>query len=94
MGYTLPEQPKVVLGLRLQFSRICHNGSGNYNLEAMYCSFKCLDVFLHVPNTVNVEKLQSVMMEVMRYCSKQTQHNQSMPLPGSACCAQFSGHLY
>ncbi|KAM9462864.1 tudor domain-containing protein 1 [Clarias gariepinus] len=43
------------------------------------------------PTEVNVEKLQSVMMEVMRYCSKQTQHNQSMPLPGSACCAQFSG---
>ncbi|KAF5896519.1 tudor domain-containing protein 1 isoform X1 [Clarias magur] len=43
------------------------------------------------PREVNVEKLQSVMTEVMRYCSKQTQNNQSMPLPGAACCAQFSG---
>ncbi|XP_058262771.1 tudor domain-containing protein 1 isoform X2 [Hemibagrus wyckioides] len=43
------------------------------------------------PREVNIEKLQSVMTDVMRYCSKQTLPNQSMPLPGAACCAQFSG---
>ncbi|XP_017338221.2 tudor domain-containing protein 1 [Ictalurus punctatus] len=43
------------------------------------------------PREVNMEKLQSVMTDVTRYCSKQTLPNQSMPLPGAACCAQFSG---
>ncbi|MCI4384336.1 hypothetical protein PGIGA_G00037500 [Pangasianodon gigas] len=43
------------------------------------------------PREVNIEKLQSVMTDVMRYCSKQTLPNQNMPLPGAACCAQFSG---
>ncbi|TSK14749.1 Tudor domain-containing protein 1 [Bagarius yarrelli] len=43
------------------------------------------------PREVKIEKLQCVMMDVMRYCSKQTLPNQSMPLPGAACCAQFSG---
>ncbi|GAA6110294.1 tudor domain-containing protein 1 isoform X1 [Tachysurus ichikawai] len=43
------------------------------------------------PREVNIEKLQSVMTDVMKYCSKQTLPNQNMPLPGAACCAQFSG---
>ncbi|XP_026996164.2 tudor domain-containing protein 1 isoform X4 [Tachysurus fulvidraco] len=43
------------------------------------------------PREVNIEKLQCVMTDVMKYCSKQTLPNQSMPLPGAACCAQFSG---
>ncbi|KAK3559458.1 hypothetical protein QTP86_013631 [Hemibagrus guttatus] len=43
------------------------------------------------PREVNIEKLQSVMTDVMRYCSKQPLLNHSMPFPGAACCAQFSG---
>ncbi|XP_060794982.1 tudor domain-containing protein 1 [Neoarius graeffei] len=43
------------------------------------------------PREVNIEKLQCVMTDVMKYCNKQTLPNQSMPLPGAACCAQFSG---
>ncbi|KAI5623300.1 tudor domain-containing protein 1, partial [Silurus asotus] len=43
------------------------------------------------PIKVNIEKLQVVMTDLMKYCSKQTLPNQSMPLPGAACCAQFSG---
>uniref|UniRef100_A0A8B9KBJ0 Tudor domain containing 1 n=1 Tax=Astyanax mexicanus TaxID=7994 RepID=A0A8B9KBJ0_ASTMX len=39
----------------------------------------------------NLQVLQDVMADVAKYCSSQTVANQSVPLPGSACCAQFSG---
>ncbi|KAI4872808.1 hypothetical protein NFI96_016135 [Prochilodus magdalenae] len=43
------------------------------------------------PKEVNIEMLQAVMMDVAKYCSKQTLPNQKIPVPGAACCAQFSG---
>ncbi|XP_072523567.1 tudor domain-containing protein 1 [Salminus brasiliensis] len=43
------------------------------------------------PREANIEVLQAVMTDVAKYCSRQTVPNQSIPLPGAACCAQFSG---
>ncbi|XP_052467605.1 tudor domain-containing protein 1 isoform X3 [Carassius gibelio] len=43
------------------------------------------------PGQVNVEGLKAVMTDVAKYCSKQPIPNQCHPLPGAACCAQFSG---
>ncbi|XP_066520883.1 tudor domain-containing protein 1 [Hoplias malabaricus] len=43
------------------------------------------------PRDVNIEALQAVMTAVSKYCSRQTVPNQSVPLSGAACCAQFSG---
>uniref|UniRef100_A0A672KST2 Tudor domain-containing protein 1 n=1 Tax=Sinocyclocheilus grahami TaxID=75366 RepID=A0A672KST2_SINGR len=43
------------------------------------------------PGQVNVEGLKAVMTDVAKYCSKQPTPNQCHPLPGAACCAQFSG---
>uniref|UniRef100_A0A673N8Y7 Tudor domain-containing protein 1 n=1 Tax=Sinocyclocheilus rhinocerous TaxID=307959 RepID=A0A673N8Y7_9TELE len=43
------------------------------------------------PGQVNVEGLKTVMTDVAKYCSKQSIPNQCHPLPGAACCAQFSG---
>uniref|UniRef100_A0A9J7YW18 Tudor domain-containing protein 1 n=1 Tax=Cyprinus carpio carpio TaxID=630221 RepID=A0A9J7YW18_CYPCA len=43
------------------------------------------------PGQVNVEGLKAVMTDVAKYCSKQPVPNQCHPLPGAACCAQFSG---
>uniref|UniRef100_A0AAR2LE68 Tudor domain containing 1 n=1 Tax=Pygocentrus nattereri TaxID=42514 RepID=A0AAR2LE68_PYGNA len=43
------------------------------------------------PREVNIKVLQAVMMDVAKYCSKQALPNQRVPLPGAACCAQFSG---
>ncbi|XP_058650090.1 tudor domain-containing protein 1 isoform X2 [Onychostoma macrolepis] len=43
------------------------------------------------PGQVNVEGLKAVMTDVAKYCSKQLNPNQCHPLPGAACCAQFSG---
>uniref|UniRef100_A0A8C2A723 Tudor domain-containing protein 1 n=1 Tax=Cyprinus carpio TaxID=7962 RepID=A0A8C2A723_CYPCA len=43
------------------------------------------------PGQVNVEGLKAVMTNVAKYCSKQPIPNQCHPLPGAACCAQFSG---
>ncbi|XP_043108998.1 tudor domain-containing protein 1 isoform X2 [Puntigrus tetrazona] len=43
------------------------------------------------PGQVNVEGLKTVMNDVAKYCSKQSIPNQCHPLPGAACCAQFSG---
>ncbi|XP_062859119.1 tudor domain-containing protein 1 isoform X2 [Trichomycterus rosablanca] len=39
----------------------------------------------------DTEGLQTVMNEVASYCSRQTVLNMSIPSPGAACCAQFSG---
>uniref|UniRef100_A0A673IGC1 Tudor domain-containing protein 1 n=1 Tax=Sinocyclocheilus rhinocerous TaxID=307959 RepID=A0A673IGC1_9TELE len=43
------------------------------------------------PGQVNVEGLKAVMTDVAKYCNKQPIPNQCHPLPGAACCAQFSG---
>uniref|UniRef100_A0A671MIR4 Tudor domain-containing protein 1-like n=1 Tax=Sinocyclocheilus anshuiensis TaxID=1608454 RepID=A0A671MIR4_9TELE len=43
------------------------------------------------PGQVNVDGLKAVMTDVAKYCSKQPIPNQCHPLPGAACCAQFSG---
>ncbi|XP_051523299.1 tudor domain-containing protein 1-like [Myxocyprinus asiaticus] len=43
------------------------------------------------PGKVNVEGLTAVMTDVEKYCSKQPARTQCHPLPGAACCAQFSG---
>uniref|UniRef100_A0A8C2EYZ9 Tudor domain containing 1 n=1 Tax=Cyprinus carpio TaxID=7962 RepID=A0A8C2EYZ9_CYPCA len=43
------------------------------------------------PGQVNVDGLKAVMTDVAKYCSKQPVPNQCHPLPGAACCAQFSG---
>lgn len=34
-----------------------------------------------------------VMKEVASYCDRQTVPNKSIPLPGAACCAQFTGSV-
>lgn len=43
---------------------------------------------------VNVEGLKAVMTDVAKYCSKQSIPNRCHPLPGAACCAQFSGQFH
>ncbi|KTG04554.1 hypothetical protein cypCar_00000690 [Cyprinus carpio] len=44
--------------------------------------------------SMNVEGLKAVMTNVAKYCSKQPIPNQCHPLPGAACCAQFSGQFH
>ncbi|XP_055032396.2 tudor domain-containing protein 1 [Misgurnus anguillicaudatus] len=43
------------------------------------------------PGKVNADGLKTLMMDVAKYCSKYTDPSQCHPLPGAACCAQFSG---
>lgn len=43
------------------------------------------------PGKVNAEGLKAVMTDVAKYCSRQTTSAECHPLPGAACCAQFSG---
>ncbi|XP_041714209.2 tudor domain-containing protein 1 isoform X2 [Coregonus clupeaformis] len=47
--------------------------------------------YLLNPSPVNVERLQSVMMDLAVYCSTKASPSQCKPMPGAACCAQFSG---
>ncbi|KAI7797155.1 tudor domain-containing protein 1 [Triplophysa rosa] len=43
------------------------------------------------PGKVNAEGLKAVMTDVAKYCSRQATPIECHPLPGAACCAQFSG---
>ncbi|TRY85445.1 hypothetical protein DNTS_016109 [Danionella cerebrum] len=43
------------------------------------------------PGQVNVESLNTVKVDVEKHCRKQQVPSQCHPLPGAACCAQFSG---
>uniref|UniRef100_A0A3P8ZBS7 Tudor domain containing 1 n=1 Tax=Esox lucius TaxID=8010 RepID=A0A3P8ZBS7_ESOLU len=43
------------------------------------------------PIQVNVERLQNVMMDLGVYCTINYSPSHCKPMPGAACCAQFSG---
>ncbi|XP_064858448.1 tudor domain-containing protein 1 isoform X2 [Oncorhynchus nerka] len=47
--------------------------------------------YLFNPSHVYVERLQSVMMDLAVYCTTKALPSQCKPMPGAACCAQFSG---
>uniref|UniRef100_A0A8C7DK76 Tudor domain-containing protein 1 n=1 Tax=Oncorhynchus kisutch TaxID=8019 RepID=A0A8C7DK76_ONCKI len=42
-------------------------------------------------NPMYVERLQSVMMDLAVYCTTKALPSRCKPMPGAACCAQFSG---
>ncbi|XP_067286444.1 tudor domain-containing protein 1 [Pseudorasbora parva] len=79
--------------------------SGSFHLNWKTLELPCSDAFqprvaavispslfyIMNPGQVNVEGLKAVMIDVAKYCSKQAIPNQCHPLPGAACCAQFSG---
>ncbi|XP_040291132.1 tudor domain-containing protein 1 [Bufo bufo] len=50
------------------------------------------DLFYVFPkeNRVDVKKLHQVMMEIVDYCSKETENHNYSPLVGDACCAKFT----
>uniref|UniRef100_A0A4W5NFJ1 Tudor domain containing 1 n=1 Tax=Hucho hucho TaxID=62062 RepID=A0A4W5NFJ1_9TELE len=47
--------------------------------------------YLFNPSHVYAERLQSVMMDLAVYCTTKALPSQCKPMPGAACCAQFSG---
>uniref|UniRef100_A0A8C8JB78 Tudor domain-containing protein n=1 Tax=Oncorhynchus tshawytscha TaxID=74940 RepID=A0A8C8JB78_ONCTS len=47
--------------------------------------------YLFNPSHVYVERLQSVMMDLAVYCTTKALPSRCKPMPGAACCAQFSG---
>ncbi|XP_056626463.1 tudor domain-containing protein 1 isoform X2 [Triplophysa dalaica] len=46
---------------------------------------------VHLVDLVNAEGLKAVMTDVAKFCSRQSSPTECNPLPGAACCAQFSG---
>uniref|UniRef100_A0A8C7P6P5 Tudor domain-containing protein 1 n=1 Tax=Oncorhynchus mykiss TaxID=8022 RepID=A0A8C7P6P5_ONCMY len=47
--------------------------------------------YLFNPSHVYVERLKSVMMDLAVYCTTKALPSRCKPIPGAACCAQFSG---
>lgn len=98
-------QPRVAAVISPSLFYIMNPGKGerlvnlgktmNINLQNDYNSCMVISIksvgFLFV--LVNAEGLKAVMTDVAKYCSRQTAPAECHPLPGAACCAQFSGQF-